>query len=255
MFLIILVLFTLVQLFYGQLILPSGSINSPCYGHVCSIGLACQVVNNQPQCKCNHNCDKSRLTGPVCTTNGHTYQNLCELKKDECIKGKYILIEHYGNCTNNDGLDFFQFLVLDFHILVAWTWKRSSLERFNTLECHHLTNFRFFKRKLSACGIYFRFCQNPNFFLKNPFSKHSSGCFKLMNKRLFEFFDLLILFKDFLRTWILHFICISTISFHLFIYLFVYLFIYLFIICLFIYSFIYLFIYLSGNLFVNLFLS
>uniref|UniRef100_A0A7M5UND5 Uncharacterized protein n=1 Tax=Clytia hemisphaerica TaxID=252671 RepID=A0A7M5UND5_9CNID len=72
--------------------------DSPCYNYKCPFGQRCVIINNQPICKCNHNCDKSEKTGPVCTKSGRTYPNLCKLKQDECKRGDYIMVDHFGAC-------------------------------------------------------------------------------------------------------------------------------------------------------------
>lgn len=72
--------------------------DSPCFNYKCPFGQRCFITNNQPICACNHNCDKSEKTGPLCTKSGRTYPSLCELKKAECKKGDYIMVDHFGKC-------------------------------------------------------------------------------------------------------------------------------------------------------------
>ena len=83
---------------HSQWISVEKNEDSPCFSYKCPFGQRCVIINNQPICKCNHNCDKAENTGPLCTKSGRTYSNLCELKKAECKKGDYIMVDHFGKC-------------------------------------------------------------------------------------------------------------------------------------------------------------
>lgn len=83
---------------HSQWISVEKNEDSPCFNYKCPFGQRCIIINNQPICKCNHNCDKAENTGPVCTKSGRTYSNLCELKIAECKKGDYIMVDHFGEC-------------------------------------------------------------------------------------------------------------------------------------------------------------
>ena len=53
----------------------------------------------QPSCRCLVECSKKIGTGPVCGKNGIEYQDLCDLKNEECKNGDYILVKKYGGCS------------------------------------------------------------------------------------------------------------------------------------------------------------
>lgn len=58
--------------------------------------------NSLPVCYCPSNCNEYVYTissdGPVCGSDGQTYNTLCELNKKSCEIQKHLYVTHVGKC-------------------------------------------------------------------------------------------------------------------------------------------------------------
>eukprot|EP00794_Sanderia_malayensis_P013999 gene13999-15457_t len=69
----------------------------------CPYKQICALSNdNTPHCRCAVRCIHDKRTGFLCGRNGRTYASLCDLRKDECLRSKDILVKHYGKCIKNE---------------------------------------------------------------------------------------------------------------------------------------------------------
>ncbi|CAB4027950.1 agrin-like isoform X3 [Paramuricea clavata] len=65
----------------------------------CSFYSRCEVRNGSARCVCPSLC--SGVVAPVCGSNGVTYGNLCELKRDSCKNHEYLQVVNNGQCLKS----------------------------------------------------------------------------------------------------------------------------------------------------------
>lgn len=69
----------------------------------CSHGAKCALNNyGIPRCYCPKNCDEYVRTissnGPVCGSDHHTYETICELNRKACERQENLQFVHLGQC-------------------------------------------------------------------------------------------------------------------------------------------------------------
>jgi hypothetical protein len=74
-----------------------------CSSIICSHGAKCRINDSGlSQCHCPNNCDEYIRTiasnGPVCGSDHHTYETICELNRKACELQKNISLVHLGKC-------------------------------------------------------------------------------------------------------------------------------------------------------------
>ena len=47
-------------------------------------------------CKCNNTCPED--SDPVCASDGNSYKNECELKRQSCLEKKLLAVARKGSC-------------------------------------------------------------------------------------------------------------------------------------------------------------
>ena len=72
---------------------------TPCAAIKCGYYAKCEVRNGSAGCVCPALCPA--VLRPVCGSNGVTYGNLCELKRDVCKKEEFIKVVNEGPCKLN----------------------------------------------------------------------------------------------------------------------------------------------------------
>ena len=72
---------------------------SGCRNKQCPIGHKCIETGDDIDCVCDHQCSKTKNTGPICA-DGETYENLCHLQMKICQEQRNILVHYYGECKS-----------------------------------------------------------------------------------------------------------------------------------------------------------
>jgi len=88
--------------------------NATCKTIQCARGQTCltdKLNHDLPRCvTCKHprwcrHYRKQQLAGPICSTNGRTYNNWCEMSKDACETRIALDTEHFGICDSTEAYD------------------------------------------------------------------------------------------------------------------------------------------------------
>ena len=80
---------------------PVTTTSFPSLCPTCAYYSKCEVENGSASCVCPSLCPA--VVRPVCGSNGVTYGNLCELKRDSCKKQQFIEVTNEGTCLNSTG--------------------------------------------------------------------------------------------------------------------------------------------------------
>ncbi|XP_018322766.1 follistatin [Agrilus planipennis] len=83
---------------------PCKPCKESCVGFKCSKGKVCVMRKGQPKCICSPKCNKikPRVQGPVCGSDGRTYNSMCKLKKQACRKkSSSLTVAYHGVCQSS----------------------------------------------------------------------------------------------------------------------------------------------------------
>ena len=71
---------------------------SPCSAFTCPGGGICSNQGGKAICVCG---DCPLFYEPVCGADGVTYNNLCFLKREGCLRTRKIVLAHHGACRES----------------------------------------------------------------------------------------------------------------------------------------------------------
>ena len=98
----------------------------PCEGITCSFNSFCVVDSNyKASCQCPK-CPPT--TKHVCGTDGRTYINECELRKQSCTTKTNIRVLHPGKCSK-----YFIILTCVIRFLISYPRRPTSLSKFSLI--------------------------------------------------------------------------------------------------------------------------
>ena len=75
------------------------SISVPCRGTPCPHHAECIAQGGQGICQCPTKCPDNIRPRTICASDGNTYDNECEMKRESCRQQKPLKVKHEGPCS------------------------------------------------------------------------------------------------------------------------------------------------------------
>ncbi|ESP05585.1 hypothetical protein LOTGIDRAFT_102759, partial [Lottia gigantea] len=93
-------------LFYWDILMRGAPRCSPCHTSCtnvhCGSNKRCRMRHGRPKCVCIPNCPRAlRHSGLVCSSNGITFDDACELKRHNCRHGEHLTVAYTGPCRRS----------------------------------------------------------------------------------------------------------------------------------------------------------
>ena len=74
-------------------------VSVPCRGRECSHHAECIAQGDQGICQCPTKCPDNIRPRTICASDGNTYDNECEMKRESCRQQKPLKVKHEGPCS------------------------------------------------------------------------------------------------------------------------------------------------------------